>query len=264
MKTIKIICKHFLRKKRIVINDFRELFFRALWLLYPFKQKEAKSKLVWISQYYNSGDQERQAEIDETMLANTRQPWVEKIVLFTNTESPSLVGEKIEIIKITERLHFREILVYISRQKRDCENVYCITNSDIILTDDIIKIVPRILQKQLIALTRWEIGKRFSYEFLPEITQDTWIIRDADFSDVAKLMDCIPLGIPGCDNRFSRIMHDAGFIIWNPCLNVKTFHNHRSGRRSYTIDSRVQGDYFFPLECSKEQFFLQIKRRFTH
>ena len=92
--------------------------------------------------------------------------------------------------------------------------------------------------------------------------QDTWIVRDADFSDIAKSMDYIPLGIPGCDNRFSRVMHNSGFTIWNPCLNVKTLHNHKSEKRTYKINSRIKGGYMFPLECTKEEFFLKIKRRF--
>jgi hypothetical protein len=251
-----------LMKIRKISNVVRKIVYRVIWHLYPFKKKRLKSKLIWITQYYNAKDHERQVEIDETLLLNARNPWIEKIILFTNALPPTLARDEIELINSSERLHFGEILAYISRQRRNSENVYCITNSDIVLTDDILNIIPHLMQRQLIALTRWEPDNGLSYRFLPEIMQDTWILRDADLSDIVKSMGYIPLGVPGCDNRFSRVMHDSGFIIWNPCLNIKTFHNHKSEKRTYTINSRINGAYMFPLECTKEEFFLKIKRRF--
>lgn len=51
------------------------------------------------------------------------------------------------------------------------------------------------------------------------------------------------IGIGGCDNRLCFELQQAGYIVRNPSLTVKTFHMHKEEKRTWHGMPQVPGPY---------------------
>lgn len=123
-----------------------------------------------------------------------------------------------------------------------------IANSDIYFTSEIELIKSLDLGRhKALALSRYDVSggkaKLFNYEY----SQDTWIFKGAPGE--IKNTD-YPMGKPGVDNRFCFEMQRAGYEVINPSFDVKTYHLHVAGGRTYTEADRIQGDYL-PVKPGK-------------
>jgi len=68
--------------------------------------------------------------------------------------------------------------------------------------------------------------------------------------DLAKRAFDFALGRPGCDNRLAWLLENAGYELFNDPLTVKTYHVHRSQRRSYNNKTdMVKGPWAGIIPC---------------
>ncbi len=237
-------------------------FFKLIWFFAkPFKKKETK-KIYWVSQYYLSKNPIRQKEIDDVFSKNSELEFLDGLIIFCERGASLDINHRnLEKRWIDGRLNFGEILKYIDVNHKSESDVFIITNSDIFLTKDLWSVASHVKKSDLIALTRYEIPGSRNPVNLPEVYQDTWIFSGGFQANLFENFPDIPFGTLGCDSVFAAQMALRGYTVWNPCLNVKTYHNHVCGHRTYHAADRLSPPYLHPLECCKEQFFVRAKRR---
>ena len=66
-------------------------------------------------------------------------------------------------------------------------------------------------------------------------TPSTEIIRQTDFH----------FGKPGCDNRLVFILTKNKYVCYNVPWNVKTYHNHKTQLRNYSIKDLIPPPYLY-------------------
>lgn len=123
----------------------------------------------------------------------------------------------------------------------------CLTNTDIKIDLNIFLINDVLEDNQLIALSRYESNGEIAKS--PWCTQDFWCIRSQSIHKSILIQSNIPLGIPGCENRFSEIMHSVGFEVFNPNLEIKNQHMHQI-QANYPQSERLYGTYLFIPTCT--------------
>lgn len=212
--------------------------------------------IIWISEYYTSRNPLRQEEINHSLLTNLRQPWISRKVIAMDSEIQFKVDYVFQQIDLP-RLKFSDFLKVVDQHSNTDHKVALIlTNSDISLTDRVAKLLPWMHKYDAICLSRHEAG-RHGFEYPPEWYQDCWILQGQKISQELISMASFALGIPGCDNHFAALLHDAGFTIWNPCINTEVYHHHLSSVRTHTSAQRIKGAYYEPYACTLEEFIMR-------
>ena len=224
---------------------------------------------IYTTQYYNSGNLERQKELDECIKFNVSQPWITKSVIFCEQGSIPNLAESTSIIlvPIDKRLSYRDVFDWFKSNPVCPNTVIIFSNTDILITKDVMSLFPGIQKNDFLALTRYEsLSDKYpicTNSCIPgslSVSQDTWIFLA---SSVSKLSECTPhdniIGILGCESFLLGGIHFAGLRISNPCFHVKTVHNHKSKVRSYNPKNRILGLYAYPRTMSKSQFLLGIR-----
>lgn len=158
--------------------------------------------------YYEPEDPRRKFEIDHCLSENYKNPNFH----FYAVDGYLTFNDFFELIKEVSTPY----------------DVNIIANADITF-DDSILLAERISSGECYALTRWDV-KEEGVEFYNHCdSQDVWIFRgyvkecSADFT----------MGVCGCDNSLVHILEEAGYYVWNPSLDIKCYHHHESGIRSY-------------------------------
>lgn len=214
--------------------------------------------IVWVSEYYQSQSSLRQKEIDRSLSANSQLSWISRrLIAFDGIshQPPPFSYELLDRSRLTFAAFARLVN---DAHHHNPDTLFILTNNDIELTNDVLRLVPWIRMKDVICLSRHE-PSLLGFEHPPEIFQDCWIMR-AQPVNAAVIQELdFYLGIPGCDNRFAAIMHQAGFYVWNPCLNIRIIHHHRSSVRS-AVRSRLTGSYYEPFACSFEDYVMRRQR----
>jgi hypothetical protein len=111
------------------------------------------------------------------------------------------------------------------------------------LLDEIIK------EKALFALSRYENNGMLANT--PWCTQDVWVMLSQPIRKSIIHQCDIPLGLPGCEIRFSEIVFNTGFEVFNPCLDIKNIHVH-SNQVAHLDENRIYGAYLFTPACTLE------------
>lgn len=174
----------------------------------------------------------------------------------------------------------QELLTCLKHNLKIFDAVYCLTEGDIELPNNVIKLpvscrpsfrtffkaVNRITQpddiniiansdiyfkelpsgpknNQSFALTRYE-GDIFLNR---ADSQDTWI-----FTGEIKIPNYCDfwMGTPGCDNRIAKELLLVGYDVINPSLTIKTYHLHSEPTDHSKAVKRVQQPYFKPYPCT--------------
>lgn len=222
----------------------------------------ADVKIVWIAQYYQTSNIERQAELDECIKANSTASFVHRTILLCEGSAPSyILPSNVELVMVDKRISFGDVFDHVDMCGLDSEWIVVFSNTDIFLDKSLVPVCMNLRLKDVVCLTRHEFGIGLSMTNLPETTQDTWIFSAIICRTPPKKTRQISLGILGCDVAFAAVMESNGYNIWNPCINTYTYHNHASNERSYDHSQRIDRPYAFPRECTQEQFFLRIPRR---
>ena len=85
----------------------------------------------------------------------------------------------------------------------------------------------------------------------PWCSQDVWVMLSQPIH-LSVIIQCgIPLGLPGCEIRFSEILFNTGFLVFNPCLDIKNIHVH-SNTNLHLDENRMYGAYLFTPACTIE------------
>lgn len=138
-----------------------------------------------------------------------------------------------------KRQTFNYMLELMERHDDIGLNVFC--NSDIYFLNlkeisDFFYSRPR-TPKFSIALSRYDISPSGQAEhFNRADSQDTWV-----FEGHPKFKPSIEIkfGVAGNDNRFAHEMKEAGFLVINPSIRIRTFHLHLTQVRNYVVDGQV-------------------------
>ena len=80
----------------------------------------------------------------------------------------------------------------------------------------------------------------FSKFFNHVASQDCWIFKSPIKID--NRCDFL-MGKPGCDNRVAQIYLENGFKVKNPSLQIKSYHLHLTGYRTYNNSDIIPGPY---------------------
>ncbi|WP_338430023.1 hypothetical protein [Synechococcus elongatus] len=200
-------------------------------------------------QYYDSGNLERQQEIDYVLMENLKLPFNNYFIFIDpDLEFPSN-DCRITYISLEGRLKFSDFLELVNSIP---DQFFVLINSDIRLDYSIFKAKSYLQVNMMFALTRYEGNGELAYADNPRISQDTWMIISQNIPETLIEQTNIKLGIPGCENRFAAIFAAYGFEVWNPCLDVKTCHYHQSAYRTTKSYDRYWGLYLEPSPCMLE------------
>lgn len=257
-----------------IINKIKILF-RAASLLVDAVASEVHALLdkkrigplgnvIYLSQYYECSNPARQQEIDDCIAYNSMLPWIDQSILLCEGDAspPACVSDVVKCIHIPHRATFMDFLSALKTIDSAKEDVAIISNSDIFLDCSIYEVLPYIRRDDFLALNRYESSNSTTPFLMADPrpgsvswSQDTWILR---CSLLKRIVDSniphLPLGVAGCENRFASFIYESGATISNPCLGVRTTHNHKSEVRISTTSDRLEGEYCFPRVITKNQF----------
>lgn len=191
-----------------------------------------------LTSYIRVEDKKRQKEYDETLKNN-----LELTNLFYNIHIFKPIdydidtndNPNIKLIPEIKRMQYNDYFNY-ANNIIPHGDIVVLCNSDITF-DSSITLLNNIDMKQyFIALTRYcphngnrIINDKIELYHNANWSQDTWIwespikIKTGDFY----------LGYMQCDGRIAHEAEQAGYKVVNPCLEIKTYHNH-----SVRVDNR--------------------------
>lgn len=190
------------------------------------------STVLLCTSYYDTGNEIRQEELDTCREKNILNPHITKILNL----GPQHIDHPKVINIHYERPTYENFLTEAAKLKYDYT---IIANTDIYFDQTINWIKQIDLKNGMVALSRWDVNtegtpKLFAYEW----SQDVWIFKDLP-SGIGKYA----LGFPGCDNKFAYEVDSLGMKIYNPAMDIKTYHLHNSNVRNYSPSNRLAGSY---------------------
>ena len=199
--------------------------------------------MIILTEYYESQNEQRRDEILHSIQANCNNPYIEKVVLFTDgflycdildTEN----GHKIEMHNIGRRLTYAEVFEYCNHFHRD--KVCAVCNNDISFDKTIS--LAQVEQGQFLCLTRWDIQEDGTLIFKEpsnsrKYSQDAWIFKSP--LPVKMLQKSgFTFGRPGCDNMIAYLAVVSGMQVMNPSEIIKAKHLHLSQHRNYDLNDK--------------------------
>lgn len=125
------------------------------------------------------------------------------------------------------------------------EDICIFANSDIYF-DETLEAIKQLKHRECWALSRWNRLSDGTLKLLDfPGTQDAWIFRGPPPQVKANFL----FGVPGCDNRFAKLVSDAGYKITNPCQTIKAIHLHLSSVRRTSQEETVKPPYLMVPTC---------------
>lgn len=202
--------------------------------------------------YFNPGQPERRAELDECLVRNANNTLISHIHLLTDEDVvlPPLLA-KTSIIRFSQRPTYHDWIAC----ARHSRGIGVLANADIYF-DESASLLPGLLARPrtFVALTRhdWRNGSLHPHPN-PRWSQDCWALNfDQDLPQSLVDQLRIPLGVPRCDNKAAYVFAIHGWRIVNPFPEIHAVHLHTSARRTYTKthDTTVLGGcaYVYPLD----------------
>lgn len=196
---------------------------------------------------YPELDRARQNELLSCLQYNLDNAKIDRVFLIEEPKTNIEVeAKKSEVIKVKTRPSFAQIFEIINAKTKD-NDINIIANSDIFFDEHSISNLRFIQQNECYALTRWDVETDKTATFMNRRdSQDTWVFKgrikpiDANFN----------MGVPGCDNAIAYKIQQAGYIIKNPSISVKTFHLHADESRQWHGTEPIQPPYLL-LEPSQ-------------
>lgn len=188
---------------------------------------------LYLSNVYETVGEARKAELLKCLEMNCAN---ESITTIYNFGTIPYNHPKVVNIKTTRRPTYQDFIDVANRNKSDYT---IIINSDL-YTDATLNWLDKIdMSSTMLALCRYDLHRNIPKLEAYSWSQGTWI-----FKDKINLtgMD-FPLGLPGCENRFAFEAEKQGYKVYNPAIDIRTYHLHASNERTYTQDDRIHGDY---------------------
>ena len=204
-------------------------------------------KKILIFQWFNCKDENRKQELIECINHNLKIGF-DEIIIHNDSIEPFFYGENIRNISTNTRITYRDYIKVVN----DPENygaLVVLTNTDIKIDKKILIFEASIKEKILFSLSRYENNGILADA--PWCTQDVWVILSQPIH-MSVINQCdIQLGLPGCELRFSEILFNIGFSVFNPCLDIRNIHLH-SNPSSHLDENRMYGSYLFTPACTIE------------
>ena len=203
------------------------------------------ARLILLTNYYRSDDQERQKELDYAFNRNAECSCID-LIISIGSDKPLFQHPKLIWHKMPIRPVFQDFIDYCNINFAG--EICILANLDITFDETILLVHQVDLTKRMICLTRWEndclgdwvknLNGKYGKFHNGAGTQDTWIfkppllISDADFT----------MGYMGCEHKFSKMVRDVGYQVVNPCMSIITTHWHDSGYRTYDRHARLRAN----------------------
>ena len=180
----------------------------------------------------------RNREFMECLEKNIENKYIKKIYLFwqgydRNLDSIDL-DNKVVVIPLNTRQTYKELADYGNSQLKD--EICMIANTDIWF-DSSLKNIPKYdLTRTILCLTRFNNATDYEIESDLGWSHDVWIFK----SPLKEFDYNLTMGILGCDTLFHIRASRAGYILLNPCYEIKPYHEHNST----SIDSHTRNNKF--------------------
>lgn len=207
-------------------------------------------EVVLLTQYFRAKNSEIQIDIDEALLRNLKNPYINKIVLlneeeFDFSEFPN--NWKIVQVNIQTRLTFRISIEFANEYLLN--SLVVIANADVFFDASIVRLQESsnsFWYKRAMALLKWQDNGSGISLTLRTDSQDAWIFQSPFVapSNVIKNMDFV-LGAPRCDNRLAHLISiSAGYDLINPAFGVHAIELQRYHRSQglYGMEGAIPGD----------------------
>lgn len=204
-------------------------------------------KLHLLTTLYPVRSAARLAELRHCLETNLRNPHIEDVTLFVERMEDvdaewllklrAAFDERVKLVPIDHRTTYADYFVYANEHLKD--KLVLICNTDIFY-DESLRFVNRLAfpmnpTSLLLAITRynwnpdtkkaeiqgWEVGGNCG-------SQDTWIFK----APIRKFDWDITVGVIGCDSFLAQRAQEAGIAVWNPAVNIRTYHYHVDSERN--------------------------------
>jgi hypothetical protein len=215
---------------------------------------------------------ERNDELMNALLNNLSSPFVEKIHLFVDdmvaletVKNISNSSDKINIIDVGKKPTYHDFFRFIIDNLKD--KICMISNSDIYIHECDISLIKLLNKNKIVyALTRYEhdmssplineyFGSHDCYIFNSSFINEDTINKNTNFFQ----------DINGIETRILYSFHSIGFLLINPCYQIKIVHLHKSGYRPYNRNQLWIGlheygsdDFFKSCWCVRPTRILQV------
>lgn len=203
--------------------------------------------------YFKHSKPERRKELDYCVKKNISNPLIDKIYLLLENGKDVqmwMQNDKVVIVDINKRMYFKDIFEYSNSVENNDVNIFC--NLDIFFDNTLSILKDKNLDNTFLALTRWNIdtNTKKANLFNVSCSQDTWIWKGK--IDLQVVDTELGIGQPGCDNTICGEFHNNGYLVLNPCLDVKTYHLHQETSREYTDADVVKNKKLYFLYPSND------------
>jgi hypothetical protein len=132
---------------------------------------------------------------------------------------------KVKFIIHPERCTF-QYMFDLSQNHESVDGISCVSNNDIIFTEDFGQMHNKIADNDFYCISRHEKNRGFSHG-TAKWSQDAWCWKNK-----CKIKNCnFFFGVPGNDNTIPYYAEAAGYTVKNPCLTFTLYHNHASNIR---------------------------------
>jgi hypothetical protein len=156
-----------------------------------------------------------------------------------------MYANKLNFIKIDRIPTYKDWIDY--SIKNNAISIFA--NADIYFDESISKAY-KYLEKpnSLICLSRYEdLDKSIEPHDNPQWSQDTWAIDFRKVNEFGFIKELeVPTGKYRCDNKIAYVFSVYGWDLYNPFHDIKSYHRHRSGIRTYyKADTSIIGSLAF-------------------
>jgi hypothetical protein len=208
---------------------------------------------ILLFQWFDCRDPTRRVEF-ETCIEHNLTIGFDEFIIFNESTAPryfdSTGGGRVTNIETNKRLTFRDYLQVVNTPTNR-DTLIVLTNTDIRLDKAILDLGSIMRTNDFLCFSRYEADGRL--KDAPWCTQDVWAMLSQPVSNGIIFQSDIPIGMPGCELRFSEIMFGAGYSIFNPALDVRHSHLH-SHQVAHDENNRVYGAYLFTPPCTIAAF----------
>ena len=174
-------------------------------------------------QWFDCIDEVRKKEFIDCINHNLNIGF-DEVIIFNDKVQPAFFGDGIKNISSNTRLTYRDYIDLVN-DVSNYGSLIVLTNTDIKIDTNIFNLAEVMKPVDFICMSRYEENGVIATS--PAFTQDTWAILSQPVHNSIIHQSSIPLGIPGCENRFSEILFTVGFRVYNPSLDIKNIHIHR-------------------------------------
>ncbi len=206
--------------------------------------------------FYVSTSERRQSELYACLQKNLSCQHLDSVCVIMEDpqyQDVRLKGEKLVVVRPPKksRQTFESVFRLANEDAQKVTNdrvIIIVANADIYFEDASLHILKNLnaFRDCCFALSRWDVlGKgepRFSN---CEGSQDVWMFD----SYIRPVVSDFFFGIPRCDHRLAHELNVSGYKVLNPSRQIKTFHLHLEGARTYDNSVSVPGNYRFVPPC---------------